>query len=77
MNKKNRMTKRLAKSKDKLTWDMVFEDFKFRYPKLVKDVTLWFAYDVGQIEIHLIGGMELIYDYDLHRAMIRSVGDID
>lgn len=77
MNKKNRMAKRLAKSKDKLTWDMVFEDFKIRYPKLVKDVTLWFAYDVGQIEIYLIGRMELIYDYDLHRAMIRSAGDID
>lgn len=63
-------TKKLANSEEKLTWDIVFEDFKKRYPKLVEKVTLWFAYDVGQIEIHLKDNIELVYDYDEHRAMI-------
>lgn len=75
MRRQKKTAKKLANRDERLTWDMVFKDFKNRHPKLAEDVTLWFAYDVGQIEIHLIGGMELIYDYDLHKATICSTGD--
>ena len=71
MNKKELMNK-LENHDQQLTWDMVFDDFKKHYPKLVEKVTLWFAYDIGEIEIHLIDNITLVYSYDEHRAMIIS-----
>lgn len=57
-------------NKEKLTWDMVFEDFTNKYPRLSKSVTRWYAYDVGIIRVDLIDGMTLNYDYDIHIANI-------
>ena len=73
--KKKVSKKELPIHDHQLTWDMIFEDFKKHHPKLVEKVTLWFAYDIGEIEIHLTDGIKLVYSYDEHRAMIISDGE--
>ena len=72
--KKKGLTKKLKNHDQQLTWDMILDDFKKHYPKLVEKITLWFAYDIGEIEIHLTDGITLVYSYDEHRAMISSDG---
>lgn len=72
---RGRTKNRAVKSKEKITWDMVYEDFMKTYPTLVKSVTRWNSYDVGVIEIYLMDGTRLLYDYDERKATILPYDD--
>lgn len=61
----------------KITWRMIFTDFKKRHPKMSKLVTYWRPYDYSTVLIYLKGGMKLIYNYDDKRARIISQDEIN
>ena len=54
------------KKPNKVTWKDVFDDFKQRHPRLSKTVLRWFPSDVGEITVILMGGDQIVYDYDSH-----------
>lgn len=56
----------------KITWRMMFTDFKRRHPHLSKQVVYWSPHDYGCIIIYLKDGMKLIYNCDDHKAQILS-----
>ena len=61
----------MAKS-NKITWGLIIEDFKKRHPRLSKDISYWFPCGIATIEIHMLGGMILEYNYDFHKALIKQ-----
>ena len=49
---------------NKVTWEVIFQEFKSRYPKLSKSVSHWNPYDYAEILITLKDNTKLIYNYD-------------
>lgn len=63
--------KNVTKKKEKpvkITWEMIYEDFKLRYPNLSKKVLRWNSVDFATIELYLYDGSKMRYNYDLQRA---------
>lgn len=56
--------------REKTTWTKIFQDFKQRHPTLTKQVSKWQPHSYATIEVKLVDGMSMIYNYDEHRAMI-------
>ena len=52
----------------KITWRMIYEDFKRRYPNLKKEVTYWKPLEFATIELWLKDGDRMKYDYDMKKA---------
>lgn len=52
----------------KITWEMIYKDFKQRHPNLSKEVRRWNPLNFATIELHLKDGTRMSYDYDLHQA---------
>lgn len=52
----------------KVTWEMIFKDFKSRHPNLQKEVTYWRPRDYLTIELWMDDGSTMSYDYRTHRA---------
>lgn len=48
----------------KITWEVTFQEFKTRYPKLSKRVSHRKPYDYAEILITLKDNTKLIYNYD-------------
>lgn len=57
----------------KITWSMIYDDFKRRHPKLRKDVIHWCPFDYLTIELYFKDGRKGIYTYFDHK-MIWSHG---
>lgn len=57
-------------NKKKITWDVIYEDFKFRHPNLSKRVVHWHSHDYATILVYLEDGMRLTYNYDAKKAVI-------
>ena len=49
---------------NKITWEVIFQEFKSRYPKLLKSVSNWNPYNYAEILITLKDNTKLIYNYD-------------
>ena len=49
---------------NKITWEVIFQEFKSRYPKLSKSVSHWNPYNYAEILITLKDNTKLIYNYD-------------
>lgn len=47
----------------KITWDVIYKDFKQRHPILSKQVLRWWPVDYLTIQIKLKDGSELVYYY--------------
>ena len=52
----------------KITWNMIFADFKQRHPNLRKEVSYWCPRDYLIIELWLKDGRRMLYDYWNHKA---------
>lgn len=52
----------------KITWKVIYEDFKQRYPNLKKEVTHWRPLEFATIELWLKDGDRMKYDYDMKKA---------
>lgn len=48
----------------KITWEVIFKEFKIRYPKLSKSVSHWKPYNYAEVLIILKDNTNLIYNYD-------------
>lgn len=48
----------------KVTWRMIYEDFKKTYPTLKKQAIYFEPYDYAEIKVWLKEGIKLIYNYD-------------
>lgn len=58
-------------STKKVTWKHIYEDFAQRHPKLSKRVVHYHPHSYATIKLYF-DDMQMIYDYDLHRATIIS-----
>lgn len=56
------------RKRHKITWRMIYEDFKQRYPNLKKEVTYWKPLEFATIELWLKNGNRMKYDYDMKKA---------
>lgn len=54
----------------KVTWNKIRKDFKYHYPNLHKLVIHWQPHGYAEIELYLITGDKLVYNYDQKRARI-------
>ena len=52
----------------KITWKVIYEDFKQRYPNLKKEVTYWKPLEFATIELWLKDGDRMKYNYDMKKA---------
>lgn len=57
----------------KVTWRIIYQDFKRRHPNLSKKAVRFEPHDYATILIYLDDGLRLIYNYDEHKAVILSV----
>lgn len=56
------------KSKTKVTWGDIWEDFKQRHPTLRTYVYRWEPYGFATIKLYLTDGSIMTYNYDLKHA---------
>lgn len=47
----------------KITWKMIYKQFRITYPNLRKDIYHWCPYDYLAIRIHFCDGRTGIFDY--------------
>lgn len=52
----------------KITWDMIYKDFRSRHPRLRKTVTGYYPYNFLKIEIRFADQAVMIYDYMEHKG---------
>ena len=55
----------------KVTWGMIFDDFKRRHPRLSKSVRQWKPWNYLTIVIDMTDGTRMLYDYYTHKAIFR------
>ena len=63
----------MGHKENKITFKMIYIDFKKRYPRLAKMVIHWQPHSYATIYVKLKNGMELTYDIDTERATILSI----
>lgn len=51
-----------------VTWEEIFKDFQLNYPTLSKRVVNWWSVGFATIQIRLIEGEYMQYNYDTKRA---------
>ena len=51
-----------------VTWEDIYKDFKLHFPSLCKRVTSWRPMNYATIEIHMIEGEYVKYNYDTKHA---------
>lgn len=56
----------------KVTWDVVFEDFKQRYPRLRQTVVYWQPSGYGSISLYFKDGRKGTYDHSAGRLIFSS-----
>lgn len=61
-------------SHKKVTWEMIYKDFRSRFPNLKNEVEYWKPHSYSTIELHIKDGRRLIYNYDEKIAKIISAG---
>lgn len=61
----------------KITWLMIYKDFKKRYPRLSKTITYWRPFDYANILIYLEDGLIIIYDYDTKTSKFLNTNEIE
>ena len=54
----------------KVTWKMIFDDFKNRHPNLSKQVVRYFPSNYLTIEVWIKDGLRIKYDYWEHKGYI-------
>lgn len=59
-------------STKKITWDVIFEDFKMRHPNLSNKIVHWRSHSYAMILVCLEDGTRLTYNYDTKRAVITA-----
>ena len=60
-----------------ITWKMIFNEFKQKFPNLIKDLHSWRPYDHLKILIKQIDGTEIIYDYLTKKSYVTSPEPIE
>ena len=63
----DKQVKKVARPK-KITWEVIYKDFRRRHPHLKKDVTYWRPHGYATIMLYLKDGRKMLYDYDSSRA---------
>lgn len=53
-----------------LSWQLIFDEFKQRYPSICDEMVNWYASGYLKITIRLKDGCEIVYDYVNKRALI-------
>ena len=48
----------------KITWEVIFQDFRLQHPKLATKVLKYDAYDYATILLVFHDGLRMIYNYD-------------
>lgn len=48
----------------KVTWEMIYEDFKKKYPQFSQHSYHFEPYDFAKIKVYLEDGIKFVYDYD-------------
>ena len=56
----------------KVTWEIIYKEFRSRYPRLKKLVLGYTPYDVATILLIFPDHLRMIYDYDTKRLSILS-----
>lgn len=56
----------------KVTFDVIYADFRRRHPNLSREVVHWKPLNTLKIKIYMSDGMIIVYDYWTHRATICS-----
>lgn len=74
MNKKKQ--KKVEPPK-KVTWTVIYRDFKRRHPNLAKMIMDWRPMGYATIQIWLKDGSLMSYDYDEHMAKFIRIGKGD
>ena len=54
--------------KTKITWEMVYKDFRSRFPNFKKHVIHWHPHNFLMIKLYLDDGKKCIYNYEEHRV---------
>ena len=71
------MNSRNRDNSGKLTWEMIFEDFKKRQPLIASErMTHWCSYGWMTILVYLKGHEVLIYNYDSKTAHYLTPDEI-
>lgn len=52
----------------KITWEVIYKDFRRRHPTLKKEVLHWRPHSYSTIILYLKDGSRMLYDYDFSRA---------
>lgn len=52
----------------KITWEVIYKDFRQRHPNMKKLVTYWRPYSYATIKLYFNDGMLAIYNYDNKKA---------
>lgn len=58
----------------KITWAVIFQDFKSHFPNLKKQVTHWRPYDYATIELWFKDKSKATYDYDAKEVKFVEIG---
>lgn len=56
----------------KITWNVIYNDFKSRHPNLKKEVVYWRPHDYATILLYLKAGRYATYNYD--KREVRFLG---
>jgi hypothetical protein len=64
----SKQVKKTVKPK-KITWEIIYKDFRRRHPTLKKEVTYWRPHDYATIMLYLKDGTKMLYNYDYSRAV--------
>lgn len=55
---------------NKITWKMIFEDFKLHHPKLADRIIHWRPDNYLTIIVYTEDGLEIKYEYWVHRSTV-------
>lgn len=56
----------------KITWNVIYKDFKSRHPSLRKEVVYWRPYDYATILLYMSDGRYATYNYDRRAVRFLS-----
>lgn len=61
----------------KITWNMIYRDFKTRFSEMNKEVMHWCPYDFATIVLWMKDGRRALYNYDNQTVTFVSREDIE
>lgn len=60
-------------TRTKLTWRMIYTDFKRKHPRLSKMASCFCPYDYAEILVYFNDGSKMTYNYDTCRVNFKPV----